>query len=247
MYLQRRLVSLRALADTLQERGLRFIPKGKAGERVFCACKPPAQGIVYMSDGMEQARMIAAAGMARGVDTRASSELEDFDALVRNEQQRVYRLLLVMLHDEEAADTLTQDCFLRVYENRGRFRGECSARTWVMRIAMNLARDYTRSRRSQFWRRLFEWNAEPEQDLEIADPGPSPERSLAAREQLASVWSDVESLSGQQRAVFTLRFVDDMSIEQIAEATGLRPGTVKSHLSRALTAIRRRMKERQQP
>ena len=200
-----------------------------------------------MSDGMEQATAIAAPGVTRGIDTRASSGLEDFDALVRNEQQRVYRLLLVMLHDEEAADTLTQDCFIKVFENRGRFRGECSVRTWVLRIAMNLARDYSRNRRSQFWRRLFQKNAEPQQDLEIADPGPSPERALTAREQLTSVWSDVESLSGQQRAVFTLRFVDDMSIDQIAAATGLRPGTVKSHLSRALAAIRRRTKERQQP
>jgi RNA polymerase sigma-70 factor, ECF subfamily len=196
---------------------------------------------------MEQASAIAADGVARGIDTRALSELEDFDALVRNEQQRVYRLLLVMLHDEEAADTLTQDCFIKVFEHRGRFRGACSVRTWVTRIAMNLARDYSRNRRSQFWRRLLEWKAEPEAMAEITDPGASPERALAAREQLASVWSDVESLSGQQRAVFTLRFVDDMSMEQIAEATGLRPGTVKSHLSRALAAIRRRTKERQQP
>ena len=188
-----------------------------------------------------------ATGVAQGVDAPAKSELDDFDALVRNEQQRVYRLFLVMLHDPEAADTLTQDCFVKVFENRQRFRGECSVRTWVLRIAMNLARDYGRNRRSQFWRRLFQWNAEPEEIGEIADPGASPERTLAAREQLASVWSDVESLSGQQRAVFTLRFVDDMSIEQIAEATGLRPGTVKSHLSRALAAIRRRTKERQQP
>ncbi|MGB9103683.1 MAG: RNA polymerase sigma factor [Terriglobales bacterium] len=151
-----------------------------------------------------------------------------------------------MLHDPEAADNLTQDCFVKVYEQRKRFRGECSLRTWVLRIAMNLARDNIRNRRAQFWRRLFHWNAEPEEIGEIADPGASPERTLAAREQLASVWSEVESLSGQQRAVFTLRFVDDMSIEQIAAATCLRPGTVKSHLSRAIAAIRRRTKERQQ-
>ena len=188
-----------------------------------------------------------ATGVAQSVDTRASSELDDFDALVRNEQQRVYRLLLVMLHDEEAADTLTQDCFVKVFENRQRFRGDCSVRTWVLRIAMNLARDNLRNRRAQFWRRLFQWTTAPEEIGDIADPGASPERALAAREQLVSVWSDVETLSGQQRAVFTLRFVDDMSIDQIAEATCLRPGTVKSHLSRAISAIRRRTKERQQP
>jgi RNA polymerase sigma-70 factor (ECF subfamily) len=200
-----------------------------------------------MSDGMERATAIDAIGVAQGLGTRASSELEDFDALVRNEQRRVYRLFLVMLHDEDAADSLTQDCFVKVFENRRRFRGECSARTWVLRIAMNLARDYSRSRRAQFWRRLFHRNPEPEEIGEIADPGASPERALAAREQLAAVWADMESLSTQQRVVFTLRFVDDMSIEQIAEATRLRPGTVKSHLSRAIASIRRRTKERQHP
>jgi RNA polymerase sigma-70 factor, ECF subfamily len=198
-----------------------------------------------MSDGMEQTNVLAATGVAQGVDTRASSELADFDALVRNEQRRVYRLFLVMLHDEDAADTLTQDCFVKAFENRQRFRGECSARTWVLRIAMNLARDYSRNRRSQFWRRLFQWNPDPEERGEIADPGASPERALAARERLAGVWADMKSLSDQQRVVFTLRFVDDMSIEQIAEATCLRPGTVKSHLSRAIAAVRRRTKERQ--
>jgi RNA polymerase sigma-70 factor (ECF subfamily) len=196
---------------------------------------------------MEQTNVFAATGVARGVETRASSELGDFDGLVRNEQRRVYRLLMATLHDPEAADTLTQDCFVKVFENRRRFRGECSVRTWVLRIAVNLARDYSRNRRSQFWRRLFQWNPEPEGIGEIADPGASPERALAAREQLAGVWADMESLSAQQRVVFTLRFVDDMSIEQIAEATSLRPGTVKSHLSRAISAIRRRTKERQKP
>jgi RNA polymerase sigma-70 factor, ECF subfamily len=123
---------------------------------------------------------------------------------------------MVMLHDQDAADTLTQDCFVRVFQNRMRFRGECSVRTWVLRIAMNLAKNYRRNRRSQFWHRLFQWNSESEEVGEIADRGASPERTLAAREQLAAVWSDMQSLSAQQRAVFTLRFVEDMSIEQIA-------------------------------
>lgn len=195
---------------------------------------------------MEQVTVIAASGVAPGVNRCVSAELDDFDALVRNEQQRVCRVLWAMLHDEDAAETLTQDCFVKVFENRHRFRGDCSVRTWVLRIAMNLARDYSRNRRSQFWRRLFQRNPEPEELGAIADRVASPERALAAREELATVWSDMESLSVQQRAVFTLRFVEDMSIEQIAEATSLRPGTVKSHLSRAVAAIRRKARERQQ-
>lgn len=79
----------------------------------------------------------------------------------------------------------------------------------------------------------------------MIDPLASPERTAVARAELAEVWSTVASLSSQQRAVFVLRFVEDMSLEEIAAATSLRPGTVKSHLFRATDAIRKRMEEGQ--
>ena len=75
--------------------------------------------------------------------------LEDLDAVMRAHQQHIYRVLVSLLRDPDAADTLTQDCFLRAYQNRDRFRGEASLRTWLVTIAVNLARDYQRSRRAQ--------------------------------------------------------------------------------------------------
>jgi hypothetical protein len=63
---------------------------------------------------------------------------DDFDSIVRCNQRRIYRLLLLYLRDADAADTLTQECFLRAFETRARFRGECSLETWLCRIAVNL-------------------------------------------------------------------------------------------------------------
>ena len=180
------------------------------------------------------------------VATSAMAELEDLDALVKAEQQRVYRVLLAMLRDPDAADGLTQECFLKAYQSRGRFRGECSPRTWVMRIAMNLARDHLKSRRWQFWRKLSQEPVAPEEMAAIAASHATPERALLAREALAGVWGAVESLPDRQRSVFVLRFVEEMSIEEIAEATSLRPGTVKAHLSRATAAVRERVTTPQQ-
>ena len=80
--------------------------------------------------------------------------------------------------------------------------------------------------------------------LEPVDPHASPERSLLARERLAHVSAAVNNLPNQQRAVFVLRFLEEMSIEEIAQATSLRSGTVKTHLFRAVNAIRERVKER---
>ena len=174
--------------------------------------------------------------------------LDDFDALVSSEQRRIYRFLLAMLRDDEAAETLTQECFLRAYQNRHQFRQESSVRTWLLRIAMNLARDHTRSRRTQFWRKLFHLSSPGDSEemsepmiLEPADPRPSPERALLAREQARVVAESLKELSEQQRSVFLLRFVEEMSIEEIAQAMSVRPGTVKAHLFRAVATVRSRV------
>jgi RNA polymerase sigma-70 factor (ECF subfamily) len=167
--------------------------------------------------------------------------LDDFTPLVQAHQQRIYRVLLGMVRDPDAAQTLTQECFLKAYQRRASFRGEASVGAWLVKIAVNLARDHRRSRLREFWHRLYSSSAEVA-DLEqrLPDPHASQERVLLGREEVASVWSAVEKLSPQQRAVFILRFVEEMSLEEIAEATSLKVGTVKAHLFRAVSAIRQR-------
>jgi len=169
----------------------------------------------------------------------------DFDQLMRLHQRRVYRLLLGMLRDPEAADSLTQECFLRAWRKRSSFRGEASVATWLLRIAVNLARDHARNRRLAFWRRLFAAPAGNDDARARAEALPSrqagPEQVLLARQELDAVWSVVEALPQQQRAVFLLRFAEEMSLEEIADTLGLRVGSVKSHLFRALSAVKARV------
>ncbi len=170
---------------------------------------------------------------------------EEFDGVVRAHQRRIYRVLLGLVRDPDAADTLTQECFLRAFKKRKSFRGEASVGTWLVQIAVNLARDYGRSRRIAFWRRLF-GQAKPEEAAaadQMADARASPERALVAREELEAVWSVVGALSPQQRAAFVLRFAEEMTLEEVAVAMALEVGTVKAHLARAVGAVRRRLKE----
>src|SRR4051794_9505856 len=79
----------------------------------------------------------------------------DFEQIMQRYQKKVYRVLLLMLKNPEDADNLTQECFLRAYMSMRSFRGECSVQTWLLRIAVNLARDDARNRRAGFWRRLL--------------------------------------------------------------------------------------------
>jgi RNA polymerase sigma-70 factor (ECF subfamily) len=168
-----------------------------------------------------------------------------FDEIMRQHQKRVYRVILLLVKDRDAADTLTQECFLRAYQKISQFRGECKIETWLIRIAVNLVRDHGKSRRTSFWRRLVGLEAEHANVADRSTPGHSPERVLLARSELQAVWSAVDFLSPQQREVFLLRFVEDLSLAEIAEVLGVRVGSVKAQLFRALGSVRKQMKERQ--
>jgi RNA polymerase sigma-70 factor, ECF subfamily len=176
----------------------------------------------------------------------AGVETDSFDDLMREHQASVYRLLWCQLRDADAAATLTQECFLRFYRTRGSFRGECSVRTWLMRIALNLARDHQRSRRQGFWHRLFSASS-PDPDAiasTIAAPTPSPERTLIARQELQRVMQTVSSLPERQRAAFLLRFVEELSLDEIAAVMNVETGTVKAHLARGVATVRQSMRGR---
>ena len=181
--------------------------------------------------GLEEALEITAAGrFAEGATPL------DFERLEPEHQRRIYRILLGLARDPDAADNLTQECFVRAYEKRAAFRGESSVATWLVSIAINLARDHARNRRAGFWRRLF---AAPVEEREAAlasasDRRSSVEERLIASQQLSRVWEVVEGLSPRQREVFLLRFVEELPLEEIAEVTGMQVGTVKAHLFRAV-------------
>jgi RNA polymerase sigma-70 factor (ECF subfamily) len=154
-------------------------------------------------------------------------------------QPRVFRFLLATLRDHDAAETLTQETFLRAWSARASFREDCSLATWLIRIALNLARDHTRTGRFRFWKRV---SASAVDVAEVSAFVPTHEGSaeahLIAKQQVAGIWETVAGLSARQRSIFLLRFMEEMEIPEIATVTGLPLGTVKSHLYRALAIIR---------
>ena len=181
--------------------------------------------------------------------TEAAEEIsaDRFDDIVRRHQRRVYRVIFLLVRDADTADTLTQECFLRAYQKRASFRGECRIETWILRIAVNLVRDHGKSRRAWFWKKLVDLDdgertdAEPRQ---FPAPGPSAERALLAREELQAVWNALSALSPQQRAIFFLRYEEEMPLAQIAELLQVKVGSVKTQLARASGKLRE-MKEKQ--
>lgn len=167
--------------------------------------------------------------------------LDDMDSLIATYEQRIFRFHLISIRDRDLALSLTQDTFTRAWAARANFRGDCSISTWLMRIALNLIRDHTRTDRFRFWKRVSETAVDISDVSEhIPHRDSSPEASLIAREQLSLVWDSVARLSDRQRNIFMLRFVEELDLSEIADITNMPVSTVKTHLYRALAAIRAR-------
>ena len=180
----------------------------------------------------------------------------EFDALVANYQRRIYRVLWAVLRDHDAAETLTQECFLRAYQKRQSYRAEAGVYTWLVRIALNLAADHRRNRRASFWRRLFGHSVPGRDDAarlgeaseaieSVADGRTGAEQALIASEEVAAMWRAVAELPPRQRAVFVLRFVEEMKLEEIGQALGLSLASVKTHLHRGTLAVRQHLQSKE--
>lgn len=167
------------------------------------------------------------------------SELDDVETLMRLYRAKVLRFVTFSLGDRDAAESITHDCFLKAHATRAQFRGDCSVSTWLMRIAFNLVRDHTKSLKFRFWKTVAA-SAIDVHDLghHVPSGGSSPEAQVLAREKVHMIQQSLKHLSPKQRSVFLMRFVEELELGEIAEATGMPVQTVKTHLYRAVAEIR---------
>lgn len=164
-----------------------------------------------------------------------------FGCIVERYQRRIFRVANAIVRDEAEADVITQDTFVQAYTNLHRFEGRSGLDTWLTRIAINRSRDHLRRRR---FVSLFTGGADGEETaIEPVDERPDPERELLSSQLRAAIIKAERLLSSQQKTIFRLRHYEEMSLEDIALHLGLRAGTVRAHLFRAIQKIRAELAE----
>ncbi len=157
-------------------------------------------------------------------DTRA------FQTLIERYQDRAYGLALRVLHSESDAEEVAQDSFVRAWKALADFRGDAAFGTWLYRIVWRRALDRAAVLRARQVR---------EAPLESAvDEGVDAGVGSGGRTDAASWKRLTESLTPPQQAVITLFYDQDLSVKDVAHALDMPEGTVKTHLSRARTALR---------
>jgi RNA polymerase sigma-70 factor (ECF subfamily) len=188
-----------------------------------------------------------AAGEAQFVERLRAGEAAAFDRLVQERSGEVYALLYRLTEDTEEARDLTQETFLRAFQNIARFRGDADLKTWIYRIAINQARN-----RWRWWRRrrrdktvsLDVESGAREETLgaTLCDPNErNPEQQTLARERETALRAALQTLGHPFREAVILRDVEGLSYEEIAATLEISIGTVKSRLSRGRIELRRKL------
>jgi len=181
------------------------------------------------------------------VERARRGELAAFNLLVLRHQDAAYSLALRFLGSPQSAEDATQEAFLRAYRGISRFQGD-RFRPWLLSIVANAARDELRRQKRRPQRSLDAARDDPDRaDIDPRDHGPSPETSALQGELRGELEAALRTLPEDWRLVVVLADVHGLAYEEVARATGVPVGTVKSRLSRARGRLRDLLRAAREP
>jgi len=188
--------------------------------------------------GSDEAAVIA---RVRGGDREA------FRELVERYSEMVFRLAYRFAGNQDDADDIVQEAFLRAYRGLEKFEGSASFSTWLYRIATNCALDMLDRRKSQPQPAVVADQDEETPEERIVSHYPDQERTLLAREMRTQVNAAMATLTPLERTAFVLRHFEQRSIEEIAETLKVRNGAAKHSIFRAVEKMRRALEPAMRP
>lgn len=180
------------------------------------------------------------------VERLQAGERYAFEELVNKYHGSVFSLALRLTNDREDARDITQDTFLKVYNNIARFRGDAELRTWIYRITVNQAannqRWWRRRRRSSTISIDADDNDSSPISQQLPCPGQTPEQQALAAEQRRIIMAALGKVKFDFRVAVILRDIEGLSYEEIAETLEVSVGTIKSRIARGREELRQQLK-----
>ncbi|WP_066060867.1 RNA polymerase sigma factor SigX [Neobacillus soli] len=161
-----------------------------------------------------------------------------FDELYQKYHHDVFQFLFYMVRNKEHAEDLVQEVYIRVFKSYHRFEGKSSEKTWLFSIARNVAIDFFRKQKGWKERLLekFDWSTN-----QVMDEYPIPEEITVQKEEIKWVYKCLEFCTIDQRAVVILRYLQDLSIAETAQALGWTESKVKTTQHRSLKVLKKQM------
>lgn len=183
------------------------------------------------------------------IEAAAKGDHEAFGMIVSRYMPRALGFARAMTGNAEDARDMAQEAFVKAYRSLGTFRGQSGFRTWFFSVLANVCTDHLRKR--ALMNRIIFFRSGRKQDDGADDPPVAadthwesmPDRGAERRELGAALGRALLRLPGRQRAVFLMKHHEEMKLREIAAALGISEGAVKSHLVRAVAALRKEMRD----
>jgi RNA polymerase sigma-70 factor (ECF subfamily) len=173
------------------------------------------------------------------VERVQAGDKQAFGLLVTKYQRKLARLISRMVRDSTEMEDIVQESFIRAYRALPSFRNDSAFYTWLYRIGVNTAKNWLMSHghRAQLTRSMDDDEAKGGEEVELLHNTETPERLLMTREIGETVNAAVERLPEELRTAITLREIEGLSYEEIAQVMDCPIGTVRSRIFRARDAI----------
>ena len=175
-----------------------------------------------------------------------------FNRLVLKYMDVVFNLCYRLIGDYDEANDISQETFIKVYNNLHKFKFQSSFSTWLYRITVNTCKNNLSSLRFRMSNKMIRLDASrsdlktpdksSEYIVDLPDNTSNPACIYERKEKEESIQNAIDSLSGNQKILIVLRDIEGKSYEEIAEITGLKIGTVKSKLARARQELRDKLR-----
>jgi RNA polymerase sigma-70 factor, ECF subfamily len=169
------------------------------------------------------------------VERARAGDDDAFRELVEGHSRAIFRVVFRILGNEDQADDVVQETFLRAFRSLDRFDGRSQFWSWLYRIAVNCAYDLMRKEK----RRGPHADLADERVLEtLASDAPDPDRFAASDEIRRTVGRELAAMSARERAAFVLRHFEGRSTQEIGDLLGMREGATKQAVFRAVRKLR---------
>jgi RNA polymerase sigma-70 factor (ECF subfamily) len=177
------------------------------------------------------------------VHASKSGDVAAFEELVKRYERKLLRIALHLTHNQEDAEDVVQEAFLKAFQHLSQFREDSKFSTWLIRIALNQSLMKLRKQRST--REIsIDKDFQSEEDnlpIDVADWAPNPEELYRTAELQEILRKTLQELGPGLRVVFVLRDIEGLSLEQTTEALGLSLAAVKARSWRARLQLRERL------
>lgn len=172
-----------------------------------------------------------------------SGDRDAFDELVRGCALKMYNLAYKLVDNQQEAEDLAQNAFIKAFKGISRFEHTCRFSSWMYRITVNLWKNKVKYEKRRRILRIFSFDKPVETEnnsipVQPADPGSDPAIEAEKNQKVQSIQRVLRELDESSREIIVLRELEGLSYEEIADVSGCAMGTVKSRLTRARELLR---------